>query len=254
MRDAGGLWLAAGNVAPADLPVMPELQTRLGWGLVFQLQGLNDTEKRAALAQHAEYLGFRLEPQVADYLLNHTARDMQSLLRVLEALDRFSLETRRPITLPLLRQLLRDLSLVRGLRLLLGDVLVDLRHVQPHHLFDQRVQRGAGSEPASEYRMTCSRNTISVGMERIWKITGQFLFDFGVDLGEDDVGVFFGCGVVNRRKSATGATPWRPEIDDDNVVALDGGFKIVLGEFDDGHAVSCEKKKIKRREDEVLRA
>ncbi|MBT9569008.1 MAG: DnaA regulatory inactivator Hda [Thiobacillus sp.] len=107
VRDAGGLWLAAGNVAPADLPLMPELRTRLGWGLVFQLQGLDDTEKRSALAQHAETLGFRLDPQVADYLLSHTARDMQSLLRVLEALDRFSLETRRPITLPLLRQLLR---------------------------------------------------------------------------------------------------------------------------------------------------
>lgn len=107
VRDAGGLWLAAGNVAPAELPLMPELQSRLGWGLVFQLQGLDDTEKRAALVQHAESLGFRLEPQVVDYLLNHTARDMQSLLRVLEALDRFSLETRRPITLPLLRQLLR---------------------------------------------------------------------------------------------------------------------------------------------------
>ncbi len=107
VREAGGLWLAAGNVAPAELPLMPELKTRLGWGLVFQLHGLNDAEKRAALAQHAETLGFRLEPQVADHLLNHTARDMQSLLRVLEALDRFSLETRRPITLPLLRQLLR---------------------------------------------------------------------------------------------------------------------------------------------------
>jgi len=107
VRDAGGLWLAAGNAAPAELPLMPELQSRLGWGLVFQLQGLDDTEKRAALMQHAESLGFRLEPQVVDYLLNHTARDMQSLLRVLEALDRFSLETRRPITLPLLRQLLR---------------------------------------------------------------------------------------------------------------------------------------------------
>ena len=106
VREAGGLWLAAGNVAPAELPLMPEVKTRLGWGLVFQLQGLNDAEKRAALAQHAENLGFRLDPQVADYLLNHTARDMQSLLRVLEALDRFSLETRRPITLPLLRQLL----------------------------------------------------------------------------------------------------------------------------------------------------
>jgi DnaA-homolog protein len=107
VREAGGLWLASGNVVPAELPLLADLQTRLGWGLVFQLQSLDDTEKRAALAQHAETLGFRLDPQVTDYLLNHTARDMQSLLRVLEALDRFSLETRRPITLPLLRQLLR---------------------------------------------------------------------------------------------------------------------------------------------------
>jgi DnaA family protein len=110
VREAGGLWLAAGNVAPTDLPLMPELKTRLGWGLVFQLHGLDDAEKHAALAQHAETLGFRLEPQVVDYLLNHTARDMQSLLRVLEALDRFSLETRRPITLPLLRQLLSGVT------------------------------------------------------------------------------------------------------------------------------------------------
>jgi DnaA family protein len=108
VREAGGVWLAAGNAAPADLPVMPELRTRFGWGLVFQLQGLDDAEKRAALAQHAETLGFRLDPAVADYLLNHTARDMQSLLGVLEALDRFSLEMRRPITLPLLRQLLAN--------------------------------------------------------------------------------------------------------------------------------------------------
>lgn len=108
VREAGGLWLAAGSVAPAELPVAPELQTRLGWGLVFQMQRLDDAEKRNALAQHAETLGFRLEPQVVDYLLNHTPRDMQSLLQVLEALDRFSLETQRPITLPLLRQLLQN--------------------------------------------------------------------------------------------------------------------------------------------------
>ncbi|MHB1093518.1 DnaA regulatory inactivator Hda [Thiobacillus sp.] len=107
VRETGGVWLAAGNAAPSELPLMPELQTRLGWGLVFQLHALDDGEKRAALSQHAETLGFTLDPQVADYLLEHTARDMQSLLRVLEALDRFSLEMRRPITLPLLRQLLQ---------------------------------------------------------------------------------------------------------------------------------------------------
>jgi DnaA family protein len=106
VRDSGGLWLAAGRLPPGELALLPELRTRLGWGLVFQMLPLDDTEKRAALMQYAESLGFRLETPVADYLLTHTARDMQSLLAMLEALDRASLEMRRPITLPLLRQLL----------------------------------------------------------------------------------------------------------------------------------------------------
>ena len=104
-REMGGLWLAAGKLPPAELPLLPDLRTRLGWGLVFQMQPLNDAEKRAALAQHALSLGFELDPQVADYLLHHYPRDLSNLLRVLEALDRLSLETKRPITLPLLRQL-----------------------------------------------------------------------------------------------------------------------------------------------------
>lgn len=106
VREAGGLWLASGRTAPGELKLMPELRTRLGWGLVFKMQPLDDAEKRAALTQHAEALGFRLEAPVADYLLTRTARDMQSLLATLDALDRASLELRRPITLPLLRQLL----------------------------------------------------------------------------------------------------------------------------------------------------
>ena len=104
-RETGGLWLAAGKLPPSELPLFPDLRTRLGWGLVFQMQPLNDAEKRAALMQHALSLGFELEPQVADYLLNHYPRDLGNLLRVLEALDRLSLETKRAITLPLLRQL-----------------------------------------------------------------------------------------------------------------------------------------------------
>ena len=106
VRESVGLWLAAGRVPPADLPLIPELRTRLGWGLVFQMHPLNDAAKHAALAQHARGLGFQLDTAVAEYLLNHYPRDLGSLLRVLEALDRLSLETRRPITLPLVRQLM----------------------------------------------------------------------------------------------------------------------------------------------------
>ena len=41
------------------------------------------------------------------YLLTHFRRDMQSLSAMLDALDRYSLETQRPITMPLLRELLQ---------------------------------------------------------------------------------------------------------------------------------------------------
>jgi len=107
VREAGGLWLAAGSVAPAELPLDAGTEDP-GWagGWCSSCRRWTTPKSAPRLSQHAHTLGFRLDPQVADYLLNYTARDMQSLLRVLEALDRFSLETQRPITLPLLRQLL----------------------------------------------------------------------------------------------------------------------------------------------------
>jgi DnaA family protein len=81
--------------------------TRLGWGLVFQVHGLSDEEKIEALQSHAAARGFELAPGVANYLLRHWRRDLPSLLAALEALDRYSLETKRPVTVPLLRELLQ---------------------------------------------------------------------------------------------------------------------------------------------------
>ena len=48
-----------------------------------------------------------LSPGLLPYLITHFRRDMRSLSAMLEALDRYSLETKRPITLPLLRSLLQ---------------------------------------------------------------------------------------------------------------------------------------------------
>jgi hypothetical protein len=65
-------------------------------------------EKPAALAAYARQRGFRLSDEVIGYLLAHRQRDMTALLGALEALDRHSLATRRPITIPLLRQWLQS--------------------------------------------------------------------------------------------------------------------------------------------------
>jgi DnaA-homolog protein len=108
LRDCQGAVLAAGNVAPARLQLRADLLTRLGWGLVFQVHALTDDDKRVALKRHAAARAFDLRDEIAEYLLRHLKRDLPSLMTVLEALDRYSLETKRPITLPLLRELLQS--------------------------------------------------------------------------------------------------------------------------------------------------
>ena len=108
LRERGGIVLAAGDAPPARLKLRPELVTRLGWGLVYQVQALSDDEKALALKRHAASRSFDLPDGVIDYLLRHLSRDLPSLMSVLDALDRHSLEAKRPITLPLLRELLRS--------------------------------------------------------------------------------------------------------------------------------------------------
>ncbi len=102
---ANSVVVVAGGVAPRDLPLRPELTSRLGSGLVFQLHPLTDTDKTAALNAHAKARGFTLREDVAVYLLRHSRRDMASLIAMLDALDQYSLETGREITLPLLKQM-----------------------------------------------------------------------------------------------------------------------------------------------------
>lgn len=100
--------VAAGPVAPLALHVREDLRTRLGWGLVFQLAPLSDADKIEVLRQAARQRGIALTADVPAYLLNHFRRDMPSLMALLDALDRFSLERQRAITLPLLRAMLDE--------------------------------------------------------------------------------------------------------------------------------------------------
>ena len=108
VRESGGRWVACANQPPAQLSLREDLRTRLGWGLIYQLHGLTDEEKLDALSKSAQSRGLSLSPGVLPYLLTHFRRDMPSLTAMLDALDRYSLETQRPITLPLLRELLHS--------------------------------------------------------------------------------------------------------------------------------------------------
>jgi DnaA-homolog protein len=99
--------LMAGKSAPANLALREDLRTRLGWGLVFQTQLLNDDEKIQALEQASKARGLVLSPDVLPWLLNRFYRDMPNLMALIDALDAYSLETKRAVTLPLVRELLQ---------------------------------------------------------------------------------------------------------------------------------------------------
>lgn len=98
----------AGDRAPLSMPLREDLRTRLGWDLVFRLDLLSDADKLAALAAQAADRGLQLAPEVINWMLTHYERDMRRLTALLDALDRYSLAARRPITIPLLRTMLAD--------------------------------------------------------------------------------------------------------------------------------------------------
>ena len=100
---AFALLLVTARAAPGHLDMRRDLASRLATGITYHLLALTDEEKRAALAAHARTRGFGLTDEVSAYLLTHARRDMGSLMAALDQIDRFSLETGRPVTVPLLK-------------------------------------------------------------------------------------------------------------------------------------------------------
>jgi DnaA family protein len=97
------LLVVSASAAPRDVALRRDLATRLATGLTYRVLPLSDAEKGVALAAHARARGFPLAGDVTSYLLSHSRRDMGSLMAALDSLDRYSLETGRPITVPLLK-------------------------------------------------------------------------------------------------------------------------------------------------------
>lgn len=99
--------LLSGGRAPLHLPCREDLRTRIGQALIYEVKPLTDAEKASALLYHAAQRGMKIDDHIIEYLLRHGRRDLPSLMAVLDALDQQSLEQKRPVTLPLLREILQ---------------------------------------------------------------------------------------------------------------------------------------------------
>src|SRR5258708_319556 len=106
LRASKGALAASGDAPPATLGLRADLRSRLASGIVLQLHPLSDADKAAALGAHAAARGIALDGELIRYLLTHFDRDMGTQIAALDAVDRHSLQRKRPSTLPLLKEAL----------------------------------------------------------------------------------------------------------------------------------------------------
>lgn len=107
VRESGNHLLVSASVAPRQLPVgLADLQSRLSWGVVFQLAAAGDAEKLRILQFRAQQRGMSLGDEAATYILSRAGRSLGDLMQVLERLDGASMVAQRQLSIPFIREAL----------------------------------------------------------------------------------------------------------------------------------------------------
>lgn len=104
----GSCLLASARNGPGGLVLRDDLRTRLAAGLSLTLTPLADHEKLEALRRAANDRGLTAPDAVLNWLLTRQSRDMRHLVAYLDAIDRYALQSRRSLTVPLLREFERS--------------------------------------------------------------------------------------------------------------------------------------------------
>lgn len=111
LHEAGKQLLVAASGGPRAYEFsLADLQSRLSWGGVYELSELDDEQRVAALSLRARARGIELPEETGRYLLQRIPRDMTTLYRFLDTLDKESLAAQRRLTIPFVRMILEQRS------------------------------------------------------------------------------------------------------------------------------------------------
>jgi DnaA-homolog protein len=96
---------ASSRVPPSHMTnLLPDLSSRLSWGLVYELFPLSDSDSIAVLQAQALRLGFVLGGDTAQYLLLRLERNLTVLVEHLSNLNQYALKLKKPVTSHLVQQ------------------------------------------------------------------------------------------------------------------------------------------------------
>jgi len=108
IREANGRLLVSSRERLSALKFdLPDLASRLAWGLRLQMAALDDPDKLAVINLHSRALGVDLPEDVQQYLLKYHDRSIAALINTVENLHQAALIHKRRITIPLAREVLK---------------------------------------------------------------------------------------------------------------------------------------------------
>jgi len=94
------------RVKPEGLSVFVDLKTRLSLASIYSLNRLDDDEIQHVIKRKMNNKSLKVDQRVIDYLIKNQTRDLKKIVEIIDKLDTFSLEKKRSITVPLIRQML----------------------------------------------------------------------------------------------------------------------------------------------------
>jgi len=108
-RDANKKLVLSALCPPKFLSIqLPDLKTRMNWGLTLQLATLSDEQQLSALIYKANDLGFEIPLNVGRFLMSHYTRDMPSIWILLDKINHATLAAKRKLTIPFLKQIMNE--------------------------------------------------------------------------------------------------------------------------------------------------
>ncbi len=108
IREANGSLVISSRLRLSSLDLgLPDLASRLAWGLRLPLVPIADEDKMAVMGLRSAALGIELPDEVRQYLLKHQERSLTALIQTVENLHDLALTNKRSITIPLAREALR---------------------------------------------------------------------------------------------------------------------------------------------------
>lgn len=107
VRERAGRLVVAANSRPDRTGfTLPDLASRLGWGVTYVLRPLPDEDVSRALVYRAAARGLLLPEETAAYLLKRIPRDLPSVFDLLDRLDEASMIEQRRLTIPFVKSVL----------------------------------------------------------------------------------------------------------------------------------------------------